>query len=43
MTSNPLLARVGRVLFNPPSRRERRVEENPPGAGEDEGAVGGGG
>jgi hypothetical protein len=23
-------ARVGRVLFNPPSRRERRVKENPP-------------
>jgi len=24
---------VGRVLFNPPSRMERRVKENPPYAG----------
>src|SRR3954466_10436962 len=27
-------ARVGRVLFNPPSRMERRVKENPPYAAE---------
>jgi len=25
-----IAARVGRVLFNPPSRMERRVKENPP-------------
>jgi hypothetical protein len=40
ITKYTIAARVGRVLFNPPSRREQRVKENPPGAGEDERAAG---